>query len=403
VVRWVTAVVVLGLAAGASVVSHELRSGEPVLDAFYATPSDLPDEPGQLLRSSAWPGTAPDGATVTRILYTTTDSNGAPAVASAIVVLPDQPQATPRTVIAWDHGTTGVARSCAPSLMTDMFQIQGIPAVDAAIANGWAIVATDYTGQGTEGDFPYLIGEGEGRSALDAVRAAQQLQGANLSADTVIWGHSQGGHAALWTAKLAPTYAPELNILGVAALSPAADPWALANVIQEKGVQGALGVIVSWVLVPYSQTYSDVRVTDYVAPAGRGLVYEYASRCVKNTSLLVSVLSSMALSQDQPLYVSSLIDDAAGRRLRENEATGPFDVPVFVAWGSADEVIPASLQHDYVAELCSSGQALEYQEYPGYTHMGVLDEVSGLPHDLVAWTQDRIDGTPAVDNCSGHA
>ncbi len=402
-IRWVMAAVVLALAVGAGAASHALRRGEPVLDAFYSTPSDLPHEAGTLLRSSPWPGTPPTGATVTRILYTTSGSDGDPAVASAIVVLPDQAQDSPRTVIAWDHGTTGVARSCAPSLITDMFEIQGVPAVDEAISNGWAVVATDYTGQGAEGDFPYLIGEGEGRSTLDAVRAARQLQSAELSTNVVIWGHSQGGHAALWTAKLAPAYAPELNVLGVAALSPVADPWALANVIQKKGIQGPLGVIASWVLVPYSLTYPDVSISDYVAPAGRGLVYEYATRCAANSSLLVSVLSSMALSDDQPLYVSDLVGGAAGERLRENEATGPFDVPLLIAWGSADEVIPASLQDDYVTKLCASGQPVEYQEYPGYTHMGVLDDESGLPDDLVAWTQDRIAGTPSIDTCSGHA
>lgn len=399
VARWIAAVAALALACGAGVVSHTLRSGVPVLDAFYSTPADLPDGAGVLLRSSPWPGTPPADATVTRILYTTTGIDGGQAVASAIVVVPRLATSVPRTVIAWDHGTTGVARACAPSLMNDMFQIQGIPAVDAAVAQGWAIVATDYTGQGTEGSFPYLIGEGEGRSTLDAVRAAHQLQGIDLSDDTVIWGHSQGGHAALWTAKLAPDYAPELTMLGVAALSPAADPWALADTIQAKGVQGPLGVIASWVLVPYSDAYPDVNVSDYVAPAGRGLVAEYATRCVKDSSMLVSVLSSMALSNDQPLYASDLVGGAAGDRLRENKASGPFALPVFIAWGSDDEVIPATLQHDYVAGLCAAGQPVEYREYPGFTHMGVLGDDSGLPHDLIAWTQDRIADRPTVDSC----
>ncbi len=397
--RWTASVAVLALASGGWLASDALRRGTPVVDAFYATPSDLPGEPGVLLRSSPWPGQAPDGATVTRILYTTTGLADRPAVASAIVVVPDRETTGPRTVVAWDHGTTGVARSCAPSLMTDMFRIQGIPAVDAAVVHGWAIVATDYTGQGAEGDFPYLIGEVEGRSTLDAVRAARSLEGVDLSADTVIWGHSQGGHAALWTAKLAPTYAPDLTVLGVAALSPAADPWALAQRIQQQGVTGALGVIASWVLVPYSIAYPDVRIADYVAPAGRGLVHEYAARCVKDSSMIVSVLTSLALSHDQPLYVSDLAGGAAGRRLRENEATGPFDMPVFMAWGSADEVIAAPLQRDYVAGLCASGQDLDYREYAGFTHMGVLDETSGLLEDLVDWTQDRITGEPAADSC----
>ena len=74
-------------------------------------------------------------------------------------------------------------------------------------------------------------------------------------------------------------------------------------------------------------------------------------------------------------------------------------MPVFIAWGSDDEVIPAGLQRDYVAELCASGQPVLSSEYPGYTHMSVLDAGSGLPADLTDWTRDRIAGAPAVDSC----
>lgn len=70
------------------------------------------------------------------------------------------------------------------------------------------IVATDYVGLGTAGPHPYLIGQGEARSLLDSVRAARQMPGLSLEPETVIWGHSQGGHAALWAGTLAPTYAP---------------------------------------------------------------------------------------------------------------------------------------------------------------------------------------------------
>ena len=78
----------------------------------------------------------------------------------------------------------------------------------------------------------YLIGENEGRSSLDAVRAAHQIPGLSLSNRTVVWGHSQGGQAALWTGGLAPDYAPELDLLGVTAAAPAADV---------KGLIGNLG------------------------------------------------------------------------------------------------------------------------------------------------------------------
>ena len=37
---------------------------------------------------------------------------------------------------------------------------------------------------------------------------------------TALFGFSQGGHAVLWANQIAPTYAPELDLIGVAALAP---------------------------------------------------------------------------------------------------------------------------------------------------------------------------------------
>src|SRR5262249_9010461 len=85
---------------------------------------------------------------------------------------------------------------------------------------GYAVVRTDYQGLGTPGVHGYLIGKDEGRSVLDIVRAARKLNG-HLSNRVIIAGHSQGGHAALWAAALAPSWTPGLKIAGTAAFAPA--------------------------------------------------------------------------------------------------------------------------------------------------------------------------------------
>ena len=68
---------------------------------------------------------------------------------------------------------------------------------------GYLVAFSDYEGLGTPGRHPYLVGESEGRSVLDAAKAAAQLPGADAGDQLAIWGHSQGGHAALWAAQLA--------------------------------------------------------------------------------------------------------------------------------------------------------------------------------------------------------
>lgn len=391
--RVVGAVLLVALPSLAWWASLELRAGMPVLDSFYSTPSRLPENPGSLIRSDAWPGTPPAGAQVRRILYTTTDLHGKPAVASAIVVVPNRRASGPAPVVLWDHGTTGIARECAPSLMTDMFRIDGIPAVAQAVEAGWVLVATDYSGQGAEGDFPYLIGQGEARSTLDAMRAARRLDGLELSDRAVVWGHSQGGHAALWTGAIARRYAPDLRILGVAAVSPAADPRGLAERITSPAAASPVTTLaIAWVLIPYSKAYDDVDFDAQVAPQGRAVVREMAARCTSEPSLLVSVISALGIGSSEKLYVGDLTGGVLGRRLDENKTLGPWGVPLLMAWGSKDEVIAPDLQHRYVSDLCRSGVDLTSREYPGLSHMGIVTDGSPFLPLLVSWTADRFAG-----------
>jgi uncharacterized membrane protein HdeD (DUF308 family)/acetyl esterase/lipase len=399
VLRWVAAGVVLVLAGATVVVSHQFRQGIPVLDGFYDAPEAVPAEPGQLVRVEPYDGDLPDGLRAPlRILYTTTAEDGVPGLASGVVAVPVEDTGRPVPLIAWAHGAVGVARACAPSLGRDAVATEGMPAMDALARNGWGMVATDYIGQGTEGDFPYLIGQGEGRSVLDAVRAAHRIEGLDLAPETVLWGHSQGGHAALWAGQLAPTYAPDLDVVGTAALSAASDPLGLARLVTDH--PGALGASlgISFVLAAYSRWYPDISLDD-VTPAARTLVEEAAARCTSEPGTLVTVLTGVAVSRDTPILRRDPATGAVGRRLREIVALGPWSAPLFLAQGGSDEVISPRLQDGYVARLCAAGRPLAYTRYPDRTHMGVLEPDSPLNADLEQWTEDRLAGLPQANTC----
>ena len=100
---------------------------------------------------------------------------------------------------------------------------------------------------------------------LDSVRAARQVEGVDLSDRAVVWGHSQGGHAALWAGTLADDYAPDAGVVGVAAIAPAGNLTRLTTNLDD--VTGG-SIFASYVLAGYARTYDDVRLRDYVrAPA----------------------------------------------------------------------------------------------------------------------------------------
>lgn len=392
----------LAVAVSLLVLSVALHRQTRAAPAFYDWAGTIPAA-GQLLRVEPFTHAVPAEASGWLILYSSTTSTGAPAVGSAIVLLPtDPPAAATRDdgipVVAWDHGTTGIARTCAPSLSPDPFG--DVPMIADAVQRGWAVVAPDYVGMGTAGPSPYLVGTGEGYSTLDAVLAAHQLPSripgtTTLSADTIIWGHSQGGHAALWTGILAPAYAPSLRIDGVAAISPATDVTAMAS-----AVQGQLGgsLAAAYVLAAYAATYPDVRLDDYIRPGARTNITEAAKRCTSDAAgLLASILTSLPSSQS--VFSRDPTSGPAGRRLNQNTPTDPIAAPLLVAQGTADEVIPISITRTWVAQRCVAGQHLDFRTYDDATHMSVLATTSPMTRQILDWTTARLDGEPAATTC----
>lgn len=157
--------------------------------------------------------------------------------------------------LAWAHGTIGLQQACQPSARPDVGfwgpMSGGIGAVawgtgfrarngsasrgalQTALDRGWVVSATDYQPNDT-----YIIGRIAAANVIDAARATTQLMDREFGAtatpdryDLITWGHSQGGHAALWAGQLLDTYqeaapnpaAAPLRLVGVAAEAPAAN------------------------------------------------------------------------------------------------------------------------------------------------------------------------------------
>lgn len=383
------------LAVALVAVSLTLHRGTPVPDAFYDAPDALPAAPGRLVRSEPFTGPEiPDGARAWRVLHTTTRDEGVPALASAVVIAPARATTTPSPVVAWAHGTTGFARGCAPSVLEDGLAAGAMTIQDQVVDAGWTLVATDYVGLGTEGPHPYLVGQGEGRSVLDAVRAAYELDDVRLARRTVVWGHSQGGHAALWAGALAPTYAPGLPVDGVAAVAPAAD---LPALVEDLGDATGGDLFASFVLAAYAATYPDVRAADYVRPGARILTEEMGARCLAERSTLVSALTSLTLGR--AIWSRDPAGGALGERLAQNVPPGPIDAPLLVAQGAADTLVVPSVQAAYVRARCDAGEAVDYRTYDGLGHLPVVEAGSPAVADLLTWTAQRFAGEPATSTC----
>lgn len=382
--RTIGAVCAVALAAGAVVTSIALRGGTPVVDDFYVAPRTVPSEPGQLIRAEDFTRGVPDGAVGWRILYTTTHGDGSAAIASGLVVVPESGPRHP--VIAWHHGTTGFARACAPSLASDPFGSGALYVLDEIIAQGWALVATDYIGLGTEGPHPYLIGQDSARAELDAVRAARHLEGAGLSERTVAWGHSQGGGAALWSAAIADRYAADVPLSGTVALAPASD---LIGLVDRLPDATGGSVFASFVISAYSAVYPDVSFRRYIRPGAEVTVQQMAGRCLAAPETFVSVLALLALVDDPNILATDPTTGALGERLRQNTPPVPSG-PVLLGQGRADELIDVGMQSAFSKKLCAEGGSVDFRSYDDLGHLELVDAGSPAVADALAWTADRF-------------
>lgn len=392
----VASAVALVLAFTLGGVSTYLHEGRPDKLGELVIPAEVPKEPGKLVSFEEFDTNVPRGARAWRILYTTTRDDGEPALSTGLIIADEDAGSGPRPVIAWAHGTTGIARSCAPSSDTSRLTFVSIPGLDDALDEGWAVVTTDYIGLGTPGPHPYLIGQGEGRSVLDAVRAAHEFDKLDLSDQTVVWGHSQGGGAALWAGILAEKYAPSVDIVGVAGIAPATDLIGLVDNI----VRSPFGILfAAYVIESYSAAYPDVSFDAYITPAARSAMKRAAGLCVRDHPGLASLAQEPGLQTQ--IYASLPTSGALGERLRENIPYAPIPAPTLIIQGEKDLLVLPSVQDAFVARRCTSTTSgpLEYRTYSGREHTDIVAASSPMIPGLLSWSADRFDGKTAPSNC----
>jgi len=335
---------------------------------------------------------APEGAKAWRILYASTDPDGRPIAVSGVVIAPDLPApAAGRYVLAWAHPTTGVADACAPSVSPEFFDT--IPHLDALVALDWVVVATDYPGLGTPGVHPYLVGESEGRAVLDSVRAAARVEKSGAGKRFAVWGHSQGGHAALFSGQLAATYAPELQLAGVAAIAPATE---LARLLADDLATHGGAILTAYSLWTWSRFYG-ISIETAAAPQAVRVIDGIAEDCVETRDEVYRVAFD-SLAVPAPFLVEGAMERDPWKGLLERNRPGGARIvsPVYVAQGTEDDIVRPSVTADFVAGLCRQGTAVRFERLEGGGHMRAA-RISAS--NAITWMRDRFEGAKAPNDC----
>ncbi len=347
-----------------------------------AQPKD-PGPPGTLLTTDRL-DVAPEGSVAWRIAYASRTATGEPVAITGQLIVPEgTPPEGGWPLVSWAHPTTGTADACAPSLR-EPGVVHLAPELTRA---GVAIVATDYEGLGAEGAHPYLVGLSEGRSVLDAARAAMAVEagGVASTAPVVLAGFSQGGHAALWAAQLSGTDAPELDVRGVLAAAPVTDVSAFARRSEDWPEQ--FGVLVT-IAHGAQVAHPELNLADVLTPEGLARLHLLEEQCIGE--VVVGYAGPVADLLARP--PRELADWA---QVLDANAVGldPVPVPVLVVQGGRDLIVSPALTREAVARLCEHGGAVEYREHANADH-AVLD-----PQEAVPWILDRLGGRPATSTC----
>jgi hypothetical protein len=355
-------------------------------DDLYAVPDPLPEgEHGDLLRYQSIDEDI-DGVAAYRIMYLSESLQGEPIAVTGTALVPEAEALDGGwPVIAHSHGTTGLADQCAPS--RNFPGRGGELSLLSSVADRYVVAATDYEGLGTPGLHPYLVGESEGRSTMDAARAAAQLPGVETSPTTFIAGYSQGGHGALWANQVAGTWTPELEVVGAFAGAPPGEFPLIATVASQGGLAGGFFMLIA---AGTAAAYPDAHLEDILTPEGVQALAVADQECVGEA--LEALVGGGYVAVD-PNTV-----EPWGELL---EATNPGDIraegPVLIVHSEADDVVPAALSAAILTSQCAVGQVVERRTLPSGSH----GEAAPVAYaQAFEWFDGILAGAEPVSSCS---
>ncbi|MFD4441361.1 lipase family protein [Nocardia sp. NPDC058519] len=327
--------------------------------------------------------TLPGSARAERLLYRSTTAGDQPTTTSAAVYFPagEAPQGG-WPVIAWAHGTVGLGDDCAYSVAGPAAVERDWAYLGTWLNQGYAIVAADYAGLGGPGEHPYLNGIAEAHNVVDAVRAATE-QYPSLSNKWAVVGQSQGGGAAVFTARYATEFGgPDLDYRGavgtgvpayiedvIGLIGPGMPPIALSS---------HLTAYVLYILSGLRTTYPDLNIDGLLTDSGRTWLARAQTACIGPLGdELAAAKPSIGSMFARPL---SSLPDANGLLARYmGLPESGYDRPLFLGQGlqDTDVVTPETLR--YAAVLQANRQPITFHTYPtdhdGAVNASLVDSV----------------------------
>jgi pimeloyl-ACP methyl ester carboxylesterase len=382
-------------AQAAPATAPDPSQGDGGVSAFYTLETAAPAKPGKMIRTEPQPAETALAAAAQsiRILYSSTDGldGKTPIAVSGSLFLPKgEAPAGGFPLIAWAHGTVGVADVCAPS--NNPRSERDTKYLSHWLAQGYAVVASDYQGLGTPGGHPYLATRPEAYSVLDSIRAVQADPSLKLSKSVVLVGQSQGGGGAFATAGEAATYAPEIDIRGTVATGTPYFTADTAPAVRDPNAVSGVFAYSLYIMYLVEKADPAFKIADYISEKAKPVMESTRTQCLMSTWKMI---------EDQGInQANAFVKDPTPEMTKQfplmTYSTLKLKGPVFMGTGGKDADVPPPGQTRLFNDACKAGSVIEHKVYAKLDHSGT---VNGSLEDSTPFVKKAFAGESIEGNC----
>ncbi|OJJ06463.1 hypothetical protein ASPVEDRAFT_326696 [Aspergillus versicolor CBS 583.65] len=192
----------------------------PSQDPWYTAPEGFEQtDPGTVLRirpgnDSLLPALGTNLSSVWTVLYRTTDSFDKPSWAVTTLLVPSKPLLANGTrLLSYQipYNTNNVDYS--PSYTLESQFASAFSDLTPALSRGWYVNIPDFEGPRAA----FSVSVEAAHATLDSIRAVINVdRGLTQQTRVALWGYSGGSMPSEFSAEIAPYYAPEIDLVGVA-------------------------------------------------------------------------------------------------------------------------------------------------------------------------------------------
>jgi len=398
------------------------------IEEVYVTPADLPPHDpslrGEIVRCSRESALTADqvseriasagivglsaatGIETVLIAYRTQRMGDLGGVGTARVYIPFVSRPGPAPIAVANHGSVGLADSCAPSRNATFSDDLSLPFA----GTGTVVVAPDYAGLGNEGIQGYFRNDDTAHSVLDAARAARNLLNPeSLSDDVIIIGHSQGGGASLATQALAGGYGSGGRVRAVVVCAPG---WSYEELdpaaFQFPDIIPSTAIILMTLYADAANGIGLDHATDFFDPSKRDAIENAVSTMCLVELTLWTTLNAPTLGSllDDAFYQSAhdcmtggaCVEPGAGYvdRMRSNlQPLDPAGAPVLFVQGLLDEIRAPDSARCMVEAMTAQGVPPQLCVDEGANHMNIARRNMAF---ILQWT-DAVLGGADLPRC----